>query len=339
MIRRTVLCLAAAAIGLIALAARCDVTVTLRAVARLAPDRPITLGDVADVSGGDGLASTPLAVRAPERAGATMLVGVDEVESALRAAGADMARIRIGGSACRVMARAPAVGSPAASPVQAVEPAPEASDAVTLRDHVVFRVAQALGRDRVEIDLEFEDRDGPLLATPAAGRTIDVHTPGISRRTPIVMTIYEADGTIREHRLRAGVRVRVEAARAGPALPRGAAIRWEDVTREQVWIAPDSPVVEADEAIGLRLRRGVKPGELLTHGAVESDTVIERGDIVAVHVASGTVVVRREARAMSSGRVGETIDLEPLTDDGGRFHATVEAPGRAVIFTGSEGER
>jgi flagella basal body P-ring formation protein FlgA len=336
MIRRPSLILAAAAIACIALAARCDVSVTLRAVARLAPNSPITLGDIADVSGGEGLASTPLAALSPERAGSSVLIGVAEVESALRAAGADLARIRVGGAVCRVIARAPATVTLDATPAPAHEPVHEPSTAVTLRDHILFRVAQVLGRDRATLDLQFEDRDEQLLATPAAGRTIDVHTPGISRRTPVVMTIYQADGTITEHRLRAAVRVRVEAARAGRVMPRGATVEWADVTREQVWIAPDSPIVEADAAIGLRLKRGVKAGDLLSRGVIESDTVIERGDIVAVHVASGTVVVRREARAISAGRVGEAIELEPLTGDGGPFHATVEAPGRAVIITGSE---
>ena len=103
-----------------------------------------------------------------------------------------------------------------------------------------------------------------------------------------------------------------------------------------MWLAPDAHAVPIDEAVGLVIRSRLDAGEILDRGSVDSPIAIEKGDIVIVHVVSRTVVLRREARALADGRIGETIELEPLTGGRDRFVARVDSPGRAVVVIDPE---
>jgi hypothetical protein len=57
---------------------------------------------------------------------------------------------------------------------------------------------------------------------------------------------------------------------------------------------------------------------------------VRKGEVIAVHCAAGTFVIRTTARATREAREGEVIELESLGADPRRFLARIDAPGRAV---------
>ncbi len=310
--------------------ARADVAVTLKAVARIDAGAGLTVGDVASVSGDASVHSIPVAAATGDPG--RMIVGVDDVRRALAAHGYGRADVTVRGQTCTVVVREKRAAGESGPIEPVTEPVEPLTNGTTVRDHVRAAIERVLGVSGGSLRLAFLEDDAATLGRATAGLTVDVHATGLGRRTPVRVTLYGADGSIEVLRVRVGVQLLREVARANRALPRGTALSAGDLSVSREWLAPDEPHVEPVKAIGQRLRRGVDMGERLTDGSVEPPVVIERGDIVMVHVVSGTVVLRQESRALETGRVGQRIRLEPMS--GGReFRAVVEAPGRAVIVT------
>ncbi|MEM1071765.1 MAG: flagellar basal body P-ring formation chaperone FlgA [Planctomycetota bacterium] len=325
-------CILAMVTPLLAMCAAAQETVHLLPVTRIPPGHTLTLGDVARLEPDSDLAGVVL-IDEPKRSARSShpIVTVDLVRRSLDAAGITASRATVRGDACTVITRVRRVptGEPH-SISQHKQPAAAMTSARTLEEHVRARVLASLGLPAERVELTFDARDADRLATPTAGWTVEAHITGFSRRTPVRVTMYGADGTVRELALRAGVRVQRTIARAAEPLQRGLVLTHEHLTPEPVWVAPDDAAVVFERAVGSALRRDMDAGSVLTRGHIAEPLAIERGDVVIVHIASGTVVLRREARALGDGRIGETIDLEPLTGEG-RIRARVESPGRAVI--------
>lgn len=310
--------------------------ITLRPVARLGADTPITLADVAQLTGGaEALAGMVLIESPSERAGATkrLDIALDDVRTALEADPAFRAgRMALRGESCRVILRAKATEPLGEAPDRA--PLHIASVGPTLRDHIEARLTETLGVSRESLQLAYDPKDAALLASATAGWTVDVQPMGASEAMPLRITMYDASGNIRDESLRVGVRILREIVRTTRAMRRGEGFTPDDLARDTAWLAPDVPYIDAEAARTVRLRRSIGAGEMLTSAHAEQAEVIGKGEIVAVHVLSGTIVMRSPARALSAGRIGETIEFEPLTG-GGRFSAEVKAPGRAVAIAGA----
>lgn len=309
--------------------------VTLRPVARLGASAPVTLADIATLTGSaDVLAGVVLVERPAVLAGASKRLDItlDDVRRALSGDSAFRAgRLALRGEVCRVILRA----EPETSTTEiATVPAALAGVGPTLRDHVEARLVETLGVPRERLQLAYDAHDAELLSRATAGWTVDVQPMGASEAMPLRITMYDADGNIRDESVRVGVRILREVVRTTRAMRRGEGFTPADLTHDTAWLAPDVPYIDADSARTVRLRRSIGAGELLTAAHAEQAEVIAKGEIVAVHVLSGTIVMRSQARALSAGRIGETIEFEPLTG-GGRFAAEVKAPGRAVAIAGA----
>ncbi|MEM8756438.1 MAG: flagellar basal body P-ring formation chaperone FlgA [Planctomycetota bacterium] len=314
--------------------------VTLKPSARIAEGQALTLASIAAVRGDARLAGIPIspAVTAAGR----YSFGVDDVRDAIERAGIPRNTVVVRGSRCEVVVRRSGPARPDRDSPPPSEPiaAPEDGTHATIEDHVRHHLLERLGLPAERLELRFDDRDARLRAIPTRGWTVEVRLTGISRRTPVRLTMYADDGTVRDETLRVELRVRRDLALAARAVPRGAALTAQDVRSEPRWVAPDSPLLPFDQALGMVVRRSLDPGDELTRGHVESPLAVREGDVVIVHIAHGTVVLRREARALSDGRIGETIGFVPLTAERrGRepaFQATIDRPGRAVIVAGHD---
>lgn len=315
---------------LLAACARADVAVTLRAAARIDAGSTLTIGDVAEVSGNAAIASLPL--DADTAAPGRIMIRLADIQRALDSWGLGRAGATIRGDTCTVIVRQPAASAPHERKHPVITHTDAAPSGLTVRSHIRAAIERTLGVAGGSLRLQFDPADTETVDRPTAGLAVDVQTSGLGRRTPIRVTLYQQDGSIEVVRVRVNVHVLREVARVGRPLPRGATIGPDDVAVTSEWLAPDEPHVEPSQAVGQRLRRAADVGDRLTDANVEPPIVIERGDIVMVHVVSGAVILRQESRALESGRVGQRIALEPMV--GGRsFQAAVEGPGRAVIMT------
>lgn len=308
--------------------------VTLRPVARIEMGAPITLGDIASLSGeAEALAKAVILESPMDTAGADRRLDItlEDVREALGARpGYSAGRMTLRGETCRVILRvAPKASEPSSeSSKPNVNPA---SVGATLRDHLEAKLVQAFGVPMDHLQLQFSDADAALLATATEGWVVDVQPMGSSATMPMRVTMYDEAGNIRDETVRVGVRILREVVRTTRAIRRGATLSPEDYETDSAWLAPDVPFIEPMAAGTIRLRRSTGAGEMLTAAHAEQAEVIKRGEIVSVHVLSGTIVLRSPARALGAGRIGDTIEFEPL-QGGGRFAAEVKAPGRAVAI-------
>ncbi len=322
---------------LCSLCAQAQGVITLRPVARLAIDAPVTLGDVAVLTGEALSLSGVVILESPmQNAGADrrLDVSLDAVrESLAQAPGFSAGRMTIRGENCRVILRTPVAAEK--GPVEPSQPAPKADRVgLTVQDHVHAKLVQTFGVPMDHLQITYSDSDARLLAFATAGWTVDVQPVGSSATMPMRITMYDASGNIRDDTVRVGVRILREVVRTARAMRRGSQLTPEDFEIDTAWLAPDVAFIEPMAAGTIRLRRSTGAGEMLTTAHAEQAEVIKRGEIVSVHVISGTIVMRSLARALEAGRIGENIELEPL-EGGGRFSAEVKAAGRAVAIAGA----
>jgi flagella basal body P-ring formation protein FlgA len=309
--------------------------VTLKPVARLDVDAPIRLADIATLTGeSKALAELivnydPASHSGPDRRLTVELKDIRELIASSRSLSTGQISIR--GDTCRVILRAKHSEMPTES---AGNPAlkPDVQVGYTVRDHVKAKLVQTLNVDADHLQFSFDDADASLLSTATRGWTVDVQPTGSSAKVPMRITMYDKHGGIRDESIRVGVRILREIVRTKRAVRRGSSLTLDDYEIDEAWLAPDVQFIEPISASGIRLKRSIGAGEMLTSGHAELAEVVKKGDIVAIHLVSGTIVIRTPARALESGRVGDQIEFASLQTEGS-FVAEVKAPGRAVVMT------
>ena len=114
-----------------------------------------------------------------------------------------------------------------------------------------------------------------------------------------------------------------------PGEPIGAA----DVVETTVDAFPgkDPPVANLEMAIGTLPRRRIRAGQALRSSWLKIANEVERGTVVEVEVISGSARLRFEAKAQSSGRLGDSVWVRN-PETGHRFTAEVVGKGRVSLL-------
>ena len=297
--------------------------VQLRAVTRVPEGAAVTLGDVAVLvgAGAEALAAVPV-----EAAGDPPVVEISGVRRALAAlpkGRVNWGRLSLSGSRCRI--ERPAV-APAVAPAPATAPPPSGA----VRHLIPERVAQLLGIAVAGVRITLDESDAAVLDLPTAGRTVDIRAVGMSSRMPLAVTVYEGERIVAARTIRADVQVRREVVLATAALRRGDLVGPGGITQESRWLGPDDKFASRGTVVGSVVRTRLAPGQLVEPGDVEPPIIVRKGEVIAVHCAVGTFVIRSTARATREAREGEVIELESVGADTRRFMARIDAPGRAV---------
>lgn len=81
---------------------------------------------------------------------------------------------------------------------------------------------------------------------------------------------------------------------------------------------------------GQRLRRGLKPGEVLTAAHLEAAPAVARGTWAQLDARAGEVVVQSRAEVLQDGRVGDTVRVK-VANGSGPVLARVVAPGQVEV--------
>jgi flagella basal body P-ring formation protein FlgA len=109
-------------------------------------------------------------------------------------------------------------------------------------------------------------------------------------------------------------------------IPAGKVIQRSDLSLERRELFPLAPpcITEAGTAVGRKVRRDIRSGEAIQAPLLIQPHLVERGETVTVHVASGAAQLTLRARAESSGFLGDTVLLlNPANKR--RFKAVVQA--------------
>lgn len=347
-VRRMAALVLALALGWTA-AARAQDEVTLRGAAEVDGERPVLLGEVADLRGpaAEALASIVVLDKWPASEGWTTLE-LSAVKTALGASPrVNWGRLALNGSSCvvRRAAAAPAA-APAAEPAAAAEPARAEVGKSRVRDLIPARIAQLLSLDEASLRLEYEDSAAELLNTPVEGRQVEITPSGMADRVPLAVRVYEKDRIAASGSVRVAVSVKREVLVARAALKRGDVLSLKDAAIETRWIGPTTPAAGLED-FGSVVRAGkLAPGQLIQDSDLTPAVVVRKGEMVSVSCVAGSVVLKTLARATSDARKGDVIKFESAEkpekgrgrkDEKREFLARVAGPGRAVTAAAESG--
>lgn len=312
-----------------------DGSISLRREATLPPG-PVHLGDIADLQGPEALALADTAiVSGVPRSG--VRITLEEVSHALSTVrNINLGKLTFHGSACMVSPPAPksAVKEEPAPPVAAPQ-------GPVVRDLIPRRISELLGVAPEKLRLKFDDADRKLLDQPTTGRVVELKPIGAADRMPLQLSIYEnrhelghtliATGTIR-----VGVDVLREVVVVKSLLKKGEVISLDNVILDQQWLGIAAKPAATDTSIGSIVRTGkLNPGQAIMDNDIEQAIAVKRGQLCSVHVISGSFVVKTQARALESGKVGDTIKFAPASakdrKDTRSFEARIESAGRAIM--------
>ena len=210
-----------------------------------------------------------------------------------------------------------------------------------MRDLIPRRISELLGVDPTHLRLKFDDADRKLLDQSTTGRVVELKPVGAADRMPLQLSIYEnrnelghtlvASGTIR-----VGVEVLRDVVVAKSLLKKADVVTVENALLDQQWLGIATKPATSELAFGSIVRTGkINPGQPIMADDIEQALAVKRGQLCSIHVISGSFVVKSQARALESGKVGQTIKFSPISandkKDTRSFEARIEGAGRAII--------
>ncbi|SHF11657.1 flagella basal body P-ring formation protein FlgA [Modicisalibacter ilicicola DSM 19980] len=131
--------------------------------------------------------------------------------------------------------------------------------------------------------------------------------------------------------LQAEVSVLVDHVVAARDIAPGATITAQDIELAEGRLErlPRHALLDRDEALGLTAARPLRTGSLLQSHHLRRERLVERGDVVTVVARGGGFSVKREAKALDNGALGDSVRLRIASGD--QLRATVTGPDRLEI--------
>lgn len=302
--------------------------IELRSNAKVASGTPITLSQVAILTGSDAEAFGGVAISTP--ANGQKAITIQDVRRALDGQGrVNWGRIMLRGSRCSIlMAEVSATKTIAAQ--KAKEPQAKPVDPNSVRAAVSERIGRMVQAEPANLRLSFSPEDDEFLNATLTGRTLELKPTASSDKLPMALTIYEKDRIVGSRNVRVGVLVRKTVVIAAVSKSRGETIDRDDVTADEQWVGPNVKAAPPDQVIGSAAQGKIATGQIIGISDVAPAIIVTKGEQVAISCVSGSIVLTTKARAMASGRIGEVIQFQAL-DDKRTFFARMNGRGRAVV--------
>jgi flagella basal body P-ring formation protein FlgA len=210
----------------------------------------------------------------------------------------------------------PAEESPAAqTDEQPTETAARAAEGPfhTLRDILAEDLAQRLGLDVTQLQLQFNLRDDQVLSLAEPQFKFNVVPQRARALGPVSWQVEVATDTGIQ---RVEVTAMAKAWQDQIVLVRPISgkqlIRDEDVTLKRALVdkLDDQPLLAHDQVVGNQAARDLKPGTVFNAKMVEPVPLARTGQFVTVTLTTANVKVKTVARAMESGSYGQTIKVK-----------------------------
>lgn len=337
-----------AAIPIISSSALAD-SITMRTSATLEPGAPsITLSDIAELEGEHATQFADLVIRTRSSDGDELTITVQDVRSALDAAGAHWGLIDLNGWKTNIrrvsrLAEAPQAMTGAAiggGEIVEIEHAPNVhrADAMlntrTAASAIAKSVASMFAVEPAHVRLTFDAADRDVLDLSMDQYRIEVQPMSSSNSDHLTLQVraWQNGRIAHRHSLGVGIEVLTETVEAAVDLRRGTVLTASDVRAAQQW-TPGSLVdetISAAELSGRIMTASLKAGEAIHRRDVRQQTLIERGDVVQVRCLVGGVVLSMQAEARDDGAADETIEFRKLGERE-TFLARVTGRGEAVV--------
>jgi flagella basal body P-ring formation protein FlgA len=321
--------IAAVVLGLVG-TLRAQGVIELLPAAFAEPGSPVTLAQVATLSGPDALAAGAIVVIPAMPADGDARLHVERVRQKLSDEKIRWSRVSLRGGECTVRPR-----PKAAPPAPAPSPAPAAplpDHTGTLRSAVITRIAQITRSEPDDLRLTFDFADEQFLASPIAGRTVEIKPTAASDRLPLAITLFEGEHIATSRTIRVGVEVRRAVLVASVPKKKQETLGADDFTAQTQWLGLSVQPATRERALGAALKSRLQPGELITDDDLAPPIAVDKGEIVTVRCVSGGVALTTRGRAMAPARDGEIVKLQAL-DSPRIFSARMDGRGRAVLIS------
>jgi flagella basal body P-ring formation protein FlgA len=351
MTRRMMLTLVTTIAMLLATATAHGDSITLRHSVRLHHhDAAITLGDIARLDGADARALADVVIATRQSTGEMVEIDLQQVRSALREAGANLARVDLSGR--RVLVRpgssaqtqavqamqSVSLDTHATTEPLAVEPdhypASHLVNEPTVRGAVAQYITSNLRMNPEHVRLAFAETDGDILAQPLSDARFELQPVSslASDRVRIVIRTWNEARMVDERTLTVRPTFHVPTATLKHQVPRGELITPDAITASAQWLPPSQAqlVMTDRDVLGKRAARRLTEGTLLRSTDIERPIVVERGGRVTVRCLVGGVAISMTAEAREEGSVGDVITFRKLGERE-EFAATITGPGEAVV--------
>lgn len=329
-------------IGLLASTALGDgsSTITLRSTVLVGTGQPVTLGDIADLTGPEAnrLAETTIDTTALNaNPGGWRKIDAQGVRVALESTDPLWGAVQLRGGPCyvRTVAHDPQAGEAPSSQPLIDRPAVPG----TVRQLAEQRIAQTFKAPLRDVEVRWVSATPDLLDHTTAELLPHIDDAGRSNRMSLRITLYDANANVVvEGEAKAEVRIRRDVAVLTRDVRKRRILSESDVRIERQWTDATASPASVDEIVGREAATNLKAGALVKASDVYTSVAIKRGDRVQVRIITPTITASLLARALADGRPGETIEFEsiaPSRSDRLRFDARVEDAGSAVTVTGN----
>jgi flagella basal body P-ring formation protein FlgA len=98
-------------------------------------------------------------------------------------------------------------------------------------------------------------------------------------------------------------------------------------------ISPDDCICDFDQLVGKQLRKSVSTQQPIRNQDVGAPFAVQAGESVTIAVVAGAIQVATQGRAMESGAIDDTIQVEVLPQKK-RIAARVTAERRVEVIAG-----
>ena len=114
------------------------------------------------------------------------------------------------------------------------------------------------------------------------------------------------------------------------SIPAGEMIQPADLVWGKAALAPAGAPNDPDAVIGMAARRPLRAGAAVTARDVSALQVVKTNEVVTLTYDNGGVSLSMQAKALSGGAVGETINVQNVTSKK-TVQAVVTGPGQAAV--------
>jgi flagella basal body P-ring formation protein FlgA len=309
----------------------------------LVNDTAVRLGDVAQLSGFDDPTRTTLAdfviAEAPEP-GHRLVIDHRELIAKLRAAGLNLAEVRISGAtACEVSRpttpeqREPEVLEMPAGRTFVAAPGARARQQAdrtlegAVREHIGAVLAEYGGEVEVNFNRSGELRSALSLSEPRFAFRIQTDGSGPLGLLSLRVDVLENGRVVQTVPVVAEVALVRRVVVARRPINRGMTIDERDVALAERRFTSLEGIGVTDLAslIGQQSRRFVGRGEMLTARDVKPVPLVKRGELVTVYHRQGGILIKTVGKALGGGSYGEAIAVK---NEGSKrsYDATITGP-------------
>ena len=271
----------------------------------------VTLGDVAEISGGDAREVATLAAIElfPAPSTGQRFVRVREIQDLLLMRGVDLVPHRFSG-----MAQTTILTGDTGADTRVLAPAAVKKAERQASDAIAAYLRQRATAEAWRVAVTLDQRQARLVSAAGGSITVRGGTAPWVGLQHFEFSLYSPDGSVTIP-LDATVALPETVVVTTRTIGRGAMIGPADVELQRVEAGQQGePFHSLDEVIGKEAGQAIGTGLVLDHNVVRSPLVIHRGDVVTVFARTSGIRVKTVARARDEGSLGDLISVESLQD-------------------------